>query len=70
LFAQQIWKRAYPNINHEQIATRVFGRLEKHINEIPQLDGAETGFSPTYSYKRQEINEKLAKAQPIVSQID
>lgn len=43
--AMILWKRAYPDVDHEQIVQTVYGeKLGKHLRYLPHLDERETYF--------------------------
>ena len=55
IFAQQLWKKAYPEADHHSIVNQVFTKVEGHIQSLPYLDQNEH-YHSTYTYKRLEVN--------------
>ena len=57
-----LWKKAYPDVDHEQLIEELFGTksqnrgqgLVNHLQSIPVLNKNEMGFNPEYTYKREE----------------
>jgi hypothetical protein len=41
----------------------VFARLDKQIAKVPSLDLNKDLYNPSYSYRRLEVNKKLAKSE-------
>jgi hypothetical protein len=49
-------------VNHQDIIEEVYGKnLNKHIKAMPNAEEMDK-FSENYTYKRAEVNSKLAKA--------
>lgn len=53
-------------MDHSEAVREVYGRMEKHIGSIPYLDQSEL-YNSAYTYKRQDVNLKLARAVVEVS---
>lgn len=53
--AVMLWKRAYPDVDHEALVAEVYGdQLARHLRFVPHLDERETYFDVDYTYKRAE----------------
>ena len=59
--AVMLWKRAYPDVDHEAIIKEVYEeKLNRHLRYVPHLDERETLFDPEYTYNRSETCLALA----------
>ena len=57
-----LWKKAYPDVDHEMLVQEMFGEdlqtkkrgsnLQEHLKNIPVLDKDATGYNPEFTYKR------------------
>lgn len=62
ILAHQLWKKAYPEYDASEAVEDTYGKLDRHITALPYLDSAEM-YHSNYTYKRLDVNRKLAKAQ-------
>ena len=73
-----LWKKAYPDIDHEMLVKEMFGddpeitkrgqNLHEHLKNIPVLDKDSVSYNAEFTYKRVEtlnffIKQDLEKAQ-------
>jgi hypothetical protein len=63
--AVSLWKKAYPDIDHELVVSSLFGEREgavtKHLKGTPHLDPLDLSFHPDYTYSRDETLKLLIK---------
>eukprot|EP00347_Sterkiella_histriomuscorum_P010065 403338818 len=63
--ALQLWKKAYPDINHEEVIDKVYGRVSNYTNQKPKSKNSlnsSQNYDSLYQYNRQEVNLKLNAA--------
>lgn len=49
IYAMQLWKKAYPSVDHEKIIENVYGKMQKNIESLPNIDTT-TMFHSYYTY--------------------
>ena len=59
LLAQTLWKKAYPHLNYEEVVFQTYGKAKEEIKK--QSPANDKLYYSEYSYKRLEVNLKIAR---------